>query len=102
MGEHPPVLRLGHLSLTYHQQTTVLWKIFPAHIFVAALCVLWGVSAMSCAAVHSMGQLIACRVFLGIFEASFGAGAYVEFQIPLFPHTTTQDALLHRYPHKLT
>lgn len=56
-------------------QTTVLWKIFPAHIYVAVLCLLWGVSAMSAGSVQDMSHLIVCRVFLGIFEASFGAGA---------------------------
>jgi len=32
---------------------------------------------MSAGAVTNMAGLIACRAMLGIFEASFGAGAYV-------------------------
>lgn len=32
---------------------------------------------MCSGATHKMSHLVACRVFLGIFEASFGAGAYV-------------------------
>lgn len=52
-----------------------MWKILPAHIYVAVLCVLWGTSAMCTGAVRNMAGLIACRALLGIFEASFGAGA---------------------------
>lgn len=65
----------AHHLLTMWHQTTILWKIFPAHIYVAALCLLWGVSAMAAGSVKDMSHLIVCRAFLGIFEASFGAGA---------------------------
>lgn len=75
MGESSP----SHVKYTPQtnkvNQTTLLWKIFPAHIYVTALCVLWGTCAMCSGAVQNMTQLIVCRVFLGVFEASFGAGA---------------------------
>lgn len=35
----------------------------------------WGAAAMCSGAVHNLGELIVCRCLLGIFEASFGAGA---------------------------
>ena len=38
---------------------------------------------MCSGAVTKQSHLIACRVFLGIFEASFGAGAYVNPSSPL-------------------
>ncbi|KAK4550032.1 hypothetical protein LTR36_002999 [Oleoguttula mirabilis] len=69
------VLNSFYIVYVVFEWTQILWKIFPAHIFVAALCVLWGVSAMCTGSVSDMKGLIVCRVFLGIFEASFGAGA---------------------------
>ncbi|KAF4629374.1 hypothetical protein G7Y89_g8770 [Cudoniella acicularis] len=55
--------------------TTILWKIFPAHIYVAVLCVLWGTTAMCSGFTNNMASMIICRSFLGVFEAGFGAGA---------------------------
>ncbi|KAK5135774.1 hypothetical protein LTR08_004600 [Meristemomyces frigidus] len=69
------VLNAFYIVYVLFEWTQILWKIFPAHIFVATLCLLWGVSAMCTGAVHNYQELIVCRVFLGIFEASFGAGA---------------------------
>ncbi|KAF7195976.1 MFS transporter prlL [Pseudocercospora fuligena] len=69
------VLNAFYICYVVFEWTTILWKVFPAHIYVAALCLLWGVAAMSAGSVHNMAHLIVCRAFLGIFEASFGAGA---------------------------
>ncbi|KAK5169343.1 uncharacterized protein LTR77_005318 [Saxophila tyrrhenica] len=69
------VLNAFYICYVCFEWTTILWKIFPAHIYVAALCLLWGACAMSAGSVQDMSHLIACRAFLGIFEASFGAGA---------------------------
>lgn len=35
----------------------------------------WGTAAMVSGATHNLASLVAVRVLLGIFEASFGAGA---------------------------
>ncbi|EMD00513.1 hypothetical protein BAUCODRAFT_172188 [Baudoinia panamericana UAMH 10762] len=69
------VLNAFYIAYVLMDWTQILWKIFPAHIFVASLCVLWGICAMSAGAVHGLSSLVVVRVFLGIFEASFGAGA---------------------------
>ncbi|KIX05971.1 uncharacterized protein Z518_03945 [Rhinocladiella mackenziei CBS 650.93] len=69
------VLNSFYIAYVVFEWTTLLWKIFPAHIYVSLLCVLWGACAMSSGAAHQMSHLVVCRVFLGIFEASFGAGA---------------------------
>lgn len=53
----------------------MFWKILPAHIYVAALCIVWGTAAMCSGAVQNMAGLIACRSILGTAEAAFGAGA---------------------------
>ncbi|KAG5761598.1 hypothetical protein H9Q72_010284 [Fusarium xylarioides] len=69
------VLNSFYIAYILFEWTTMLWKIFPAHLYVAILCVCWGTAAMCSGAVHSMTQLIVTRIFLGIFEATFGAGA---------------------------
>ncbi|KAH8672826.1 retrograde regulation protein 2 [Tricladium varicosporioides] len=69
------VLNSFYICYVVFEWTTLLWKIFPAHIYVAALCVLWGSAAMCSGFVKNMAGLIVCRSLLGIFEAGFGAGA---------------------------
>ncbi|KAF7625167.1 hypothetical protein AFLA_002041 [Aspergillus flavus NRRL3357] len=51
------------------------WSSFPAHIYIAILCICWGAAAMCSGAVTNLPELIVCRCLLGIFEAAFGAGA---------------------------
>ncbi|KAL2205039.1 MFS general substrate transporter, partial [Sarocladium strictum] len=69
------VLNSFYIAYIAFEWSTTLWKIFPAHIYVACLCVLWGTAAMCSGLAHNLTQLIVCRVLLGIFEATFGAGA---------------------------
>ncbi|VUC28123.1 unnamed protein product [Clonostachys rosea] len=69
------VLNAFYICYVCFEWTTVLWKIFPAHIYIACLCVLWGTAAACSGAVTNLAELIVCRSLLGIFEAAFGAGA---------------------------
>ncbi|UPK90040.1 hypothetical protein LCI18_000975 [Fusarium solani-melongenae] len=69
------VLNSFYIAYILFEWTTMFWKIFPAHIYVAILCLGWGGVAMSSGAARNMTQLIVTRIFLGIFEATFGAGA---------------------------
>ncbi|KAL2070139.1 hypothetical protein VTL71DRAFT_14819 [Oculimacula yallundae] len=69
------VLNAFYICYTVFEFSTVFWKIFPAHIYVAVLALIWGTLAMSAGAVQGMGGLVACRALLGIAEAGFGAGA---------------------------
>ncbi|SPO05395.1 related to nicotinamide mononucleotide permease [Cephalotrichum gorgonifer] len=69
------VLQAFYICYVLFEWTQLFWKILPAHIYVAALCMLWGVSAMSAGGVHNLAGLITARAFLGVFEAAFGAGA---------------------------
>ncbi|PYH50708.1 putative MFS transporter [Aspergillus niger CBS 101883] len=69
------VLNSFYLCYTVFEWTNLLWRLFPAHYYVAVLCICWGAAAMCSGAVHYLGELIVCRCLLGIFEASFGAGA---------------------------
>ncbi|KAF9895074.1 hypothetical protein FE257_004703 [Aspergillus nanangensis] len=74
-GQWAWVLYSFYICYIVFEWTTVLWKIFPAHIYVAGLCICWGAAAMCSGAVTNMAELIVCRCLLGIFEAAFGAGA---------------------------
>ncbi|KAK7713924.1 hypothetical protein SLS63_011876 [Diaporthe eres] len=69
------VLQGFYISYVLFEWTQLFWKLFPAHIYVAILCFLWGTAAMVSGATHNLAGLVAVRVLLGIFEASFGAGA---------------------------
>ncbi|KAJ5767340.1 uncharacterized protein N7511_004956 [Penicillium nucicola] len=69
------VLYSFYICYILFEWTTVLWKIFPAHIYIAVLCICWGAAAMCTGAVNRFSQLLACRCLLGIFESIFGAGA---------------------------
>ncbi|OJJ54414.1 hypothetical protein ASPSYDRAFT_61039 [Aspergillus sydowii CBS 593.65] len=69
------VLNAFYIAYILFEWTTMFWKIFPAHIYVATLCIGWGAAAMSSGAARNMAELIVTRVFLGIFEATFSAGA---------------------------
>lgn len=69
------VLNAFYICYVLFEWTTVLWKLLPAHIYVAILCLCWGTAAMCTGAAQNMAGLVVCRSFLGVFEASFGAGA---------------------------
>ena len=51
----------------------VLRKLAPS-TWIAALAFLWGIACMCQGFVHGNGGLIACRFFLGLFEAGFVPG----------------------------
>ncbi|KAF9634117.1 hypothetical protein BFW01_g5012 [Lasiodiplodia theobromae] len=69
------VLNAFYISYVLMEWTTMLWKILPAHIFVACMCTCWGIAAMCTGATHNIAGIVVCRCLLGIFEAVFGAGA---------------------------
>ncbi|KAH6653176.1 major facilitator superfamily domain-containing protein [Truncatella angustata] len=69
------ILQTFYICYVLFEWTQLFWKILPAHIYVAVLCFLWGTVAMATGATKNLGGVIACRAFLGIFEAAFGAGA---------------------------
>ncbi|PYI02401.1 MFS general substrate transporter [Aspergillus sclerotiicarbonarius CBS 121057] len=74
-GQWSWVLNSFYLCYTVFEWTNLLWRLFPAHRYVAALCICWGTAAMCSGAVRNLAELIVCRCLLGVFEASFGAGA---------------------------
>ncbi|KAJ5609818.1 hypothetical protein N7528_009084 [Penicillium herquei] len=69
------VLYSFYICYIVFEWSTILWKLLPAHIYIACLCVCWGVVAMCTGAVQTFPQLVACRCILALFEAVFGCGA---------------------------
>ncbi|KAJ5184262.1 hypothetical protein N7492_001878 [Penicillium capsulatum] len=69
------VLYAFYICYIVFEWTTVMWKILPAHSYIAVLCICWGAAAMCSGAVHNFAQLITCRSLLGVFESVFGCGA---------------------------
>jgi MFS family permease len=58
----------------------LLWRIIPAHIYVAALVLSWGVTASLQAVAVNYPMLIFLRTVLGIGEAGFtGVPFYLSF-----------------------
>lgn len=50
----------------------VLVKV-PLGKFLAVSCLLWGIALTCMTAATTFGELLACRIFLGIFEAGIGS-----------------------------
>ncbi|KAJ6118492.1 hypothetical protein N7471_013112 [Penicillium samsonianum] len=69
------VLYAFYICYILFEWSTVLWKILPAHSYIAFLCICWGAAAMCSGAVNTFAQLLVTRSLLGIFEAVFGSGA---------------------------
>ena len=59
---------------------SLLWKLIPAHIYVAAIVASWGITASLQAVSVSYPMLIFLRAVLGIGEAGFaGVPFYLSF-----------------------
>jgi MFS family permease len=73
---------LGAFYIAYilFEWMALLWRVIPAHIYVAALVMSWGVTASLQAVAVNYPMLIFLRVLLGIGEAGFtGVPFYLSF-----------------------
>ena len=61
---------------------TLLYRVFPPHIYIAVCVASWGVLASLQAVATSFGSLVLLRLLLGIGEAAFGPG--VPFYLSFF------------------
>lgn len=68
----------------------LLTRVRPS-IYLGMAMTLWGVVSASQAATHSFGELLACRILLGVTEAPFFPGA-----IMLLSSWYTRQELAHR------
>lgn len=69
-----------YISYIAFEWMSLLWKVIPAHVYVSALVLSWGLTASLQAVAVSYPMLIALRVLLGIGEAGFtGVPFYLSF-----------------------
>ncbi|KAH6692378.1 major facilitator superfamily transporter [Plectosphaerella plurivora] len=79
-GWYPWALTSFYISYIVFEWMALLWKLIPAHIFVAGIVMSWGVTASLQAIAVSYPMLIVLRVLLGIGEAGFtGIPFYLSF-----------------------
>ncbi|KAI5849188.1 major facilitator superfamily domain-containing protein [Tricharina praecox] len=76
------LLSAFYVTYILFQWCTLLWKVFPAHKYVACCVVGWGLVASLQALAVNWFSLVVLRAALGIFEAAFGPG--VPFYLSLF------------------
>jgi len=69
-----------YISYISFEWMALLWKVFPAHIYVSVIVLTWGITASLQSITTSYPMLIALRVILGIGEAGFtGIPFYLSF-----------------------
>jgi MFS family permease len=69
-----------YISYIGFEWMSLLWRLIPAHIYVAVIVASWGVTASLQAVAVSYPMLIALRTVLGIGEAAFtGVPFYLSF-----------------------
>ena len=69
-----------YITYILFEWMSLLWKVFPAHIYVSTLVLSWGVIASLQALATSYPMLVCLRAALGIGEAGFtGVPFYLSF-----------------------
>ncbi|KAF4555467.1 MFS-type transporter-like protein 69 [Elsinoe fawcettii] len=80
-GEFTWLLRGFYVTYIAFEWMTLLYKVLPAHGYIAACVAAWGVVASCQALATGFGGLLVCRLLLGTAEAAFGPGVpfYMSF-----------------------
>ena len=79
-GSYEWALTAFYLTYIGFEWMALLWRVIPAHIYVTALVLSWGVAASLQAVVVNYPMLIFLRALLGIGEAGFtGVPFYLSF-----------------------
>jgi MFS family permease len=74
------VITAFYIAYILFEWMSVLWKIVPAHVYVTAIVLSWGIVASLQSVASSFAGLIILRVLLGIGEAGFtGIPFYLSF-----------------------
>ncbi|MCJ1310106.1 hypothetical protein MMC25_003767 [Agyrium rufum] len=68
------LLNIFYISYIVFEFLCMMWKIVPPHIWAAFVVFGWGLVAACQAATVTWAGEMACRFFLGAFEAGFGPG----------------------------
>ncbi|KAH6676813.1 major facilitator superfamily domain-containing protein [Halenospora varia] len=74
------VITAFYIAYISFEWMSILWKIIPAHIYVTAIVLSWGLVASLQSVATSFAGLLVLRVLLGIGEAGFtGIPFYLSF-----------------------
>ncbi|KAH8679069.1 major facilitator superfamily domain-containing protein [Tricladium varicosporioides] len=74
------VITAFYIAYIFFEWMSILWKIIPAHIYVTAIVLSWGLVASLQSVATSFAGLLVLRVLLGIGEAGFtGIPFYLSF-----------------------
>jgi MFS family permease len=74
------VITAFYIAYICFEWMSVLWKIVPAHIYVTAIVLSWGITASLQSVATSFAGLLVLRTLLGIGEAGFtGIPFYLSF-----------------------
>ncbi|CZR64908.1 related to nicotinamide mononucleotide permease [Phialocephala subalpina] len=74
------VIAAFYITYICFEWMSVLWKIIPAHIYVTAIVLSWGIIASLQSVATSFAGLLVLRILLGIGEAGFtGIPFYLSF-----------------------
>jgi len=74
------VITAFYITYITFEWMSVLWKLIPAHIYVTAIVLSWGIVASLQSCVTSFAGLLVLRTLLGIGEAGFaGIPFYLSF-----------------------
>ncbi|KAL6719088.1 hypothetical protein ACLMJK_003323 [Lecanora helva] len=74
------LLRIFYISYILFEWMTLLWKIFPPHIYLALCVASWGLIASVQSLAFSYASLLLLRAALGIAEAAFvGVPFFMSF-----------------------
>ena len=76
------LLTIFYISYILFEPLTLMWKVVPPHMWCAFVVFCWGLIATVQSATQSWAGEMACRFFLGIFEAGFGPG--IPFLLSFF------------------
>lgn len=76
------LLTIFYISYIVFEPLTLMWKIVPPHLWCAFVVFSWGLIAALQSATQSWAGEMACRFFLGVFEAGFGPG--IPFLLSFF------------------
>jgi len=73
-GSYTWYLTIFYISYIIFEWLALMWKVLPPHYW-ATFCILgWGIVATLQSATFSWSGMMACRFFLGAFEAGYGPG----------------------------
>lgn len=68
------LLNIFYIPYIIFEFGVIGWKLVPPHIWASIMVLGWGIAAVAQTGVHGWSGLMACRFFLGAFEASYGPG----------------------------